>query len=260
MNSRVARIDSGMGAGFIVSAVIHVTVFLLFAWWGELLPHKPPIQETYYVDMVSLPVAAPQAGNAGASPAQAAIAAPSPPAAMVVPKAAPVKKAVKPAAKVALKPGKVTAQQEGAITESSFEERMAKLEKSAEARREEAVLKQLQNKVKSAGTKTGTPALNGTEAGVRYVDFIKSRLEDALKTTSSYSTKNPEVAVRLAINSEGRLIRMKVERSSGDARFELAVRRAIDLASEKFTAPPGRAVFENGFVFKPQGISNGAGK
>ncbi|MEI7817366.1 MAG: TonB family protein, partial [Desulfuromonadales bacterium] len=72
-----------------------------------------------------------------------------------------------------------------------------------------------------------------------------------------YRSKRPEVAVRLTIAADGKLSRMKIERSSGDATFELAVRRAIDLASEKFTVPPNHAVFENGFIFKPEGISNG---
>jgi hypothetical protein len=53
---------------------------------------------------------------------------------------------------------------------------------------------------------------------------------------------------------------MKVERSSGDATFELAVRRAIDLASEKFTAPPNNVAFENGFVFRPKGITSGSSR
>ena len=54
--------DTGMGVSFIVSAVIHLTVFLLVAWRGaHLAPLK--IQETYYVDVVNLPVAAPQSGS-----------------------------------------------------------------------------------------------------------------------------------------------------------------------------------------------------
>lgn len=249
-----------MGAGFVVSAVIHLTVFLLFVWGGQFLAVQPAIQETYYVDMVSLPTAAPQAGSADVKSGEAKVAAepPAPPAAMALPKpAAKQKQPIKPAVKPTPKGGKQHHLHESAETESSFAERLDKLEKSAEARREEEVLKRLQSKVKATGAKTGTPAVSGAETGSRYVDYIKSRLEDALKITSSYSTRNPEVAVRLTIAADGRLTRMKIERSSGDVTFELAVRRAIDLASEKFTAPPNHAVFENGFVFKPKGISHG---
>lgn len=145
--------------------------------------------------------------------------------------------------------------------DSYFAERMAKLEKATEARHEEAVLEKLRRRVKTGGSsKAGMPGAVGTMAGSSYGDYIKSRLEDALKLTSNYTTRNPEVAVRLTIAPDGKLLRMKVEHSSGDAAFELAVRRAIELASEKFTAPPNRAVFENGFVFRPKSISNGTSR
>ncbi|GAC1471770.1 MAG: hypothetical protein PVSMB11_07420 [Desulfuromonadaceae bacterium] len=138
---------------------------------------------------------------------------------------------------------------------------MAKLEGKAEAQQYEEKMKRLGSRTKASGnTKVGTPTAGGTEAGSRYADFIKSRLEDALKVTSYSTTQKPEVAVRLTIAEDGKLLRMKIERSSGDAAFELAVRRAIELASEKFTAPPNRAVFENGFLFKPKGISNGTSR
>lgn len=253
MSSRAAVVDTGMSASFIVSAVIHVAVFLLFVWWGKLFPPKVSIQETYYVDVVSLPSIDPQAGNAPqkvGEAGQTALAPPPAPPQMTIP----TKKTVP---KAAAKPLKQLPQHESADTESAFAERMARLEKNTEARHEEAVLEKLRRKVKTTGTlKSGVPGAGGAEAASRYADYIKSRLEDALKVTSSYTTRNPEVAVRLTIAADGRLLRMKIERSSGDATFELAVRRAIDLASEKFIANPNRAVFENGFVFKPKGISN----
>jgi colicin import membrane protein len=158
------------------------------------------------------------------------------------------------------KPIKSTAK-ESAETESAFAERMEKLENTRETRREEAVLEKLRSKMKGAGgPKAGMPGGSGVAAGSSYADFIKSRLEDALRVTSSYSTKNPEVVVRLTITAEGKLSRMKIERSSGDAIFEMAVKRAIDMASEKFVAPPNRTVFENGFVFKPKGIASGSSR
>jgi colicin import membrane protein len=63
------------------------------------------------------------------------------------------------------------------------------------------------------------------------------------------------MAVRLFIDTDGKLARKKAERSSGDRAFEISVFRAIDAASEKFTPPPGRKVFEWVFVFKREGIS-----
>lgn len=252
MSTRVSRIDTGVGVSFIASAVIHLAVFLLLSWWGALLPPQMAIQETYYVDVVNLPVANPRSGRSAQKAADdggAPPLAPAPP--MTVPSPS------KAAPKTTLKSVKPAAPQESAETESAFNERMAKLERNTEARHEEAVLEKLRSKVQTGGnSKAGMPGGSGAEAGSRYADFIKSRLEDALKVTSSYTTKKPEVAVRLTIAADGRLLRMRIERSSGDATFELAVRRAIDLASEKFTAPPNRTVFENGFIFKPKGISN----
>ena len=256
MSSRHSRIDTGMSVSFIASAVIHLAVFLLLVWWGRLFSPQMAIQETYYVDVVNLPSPHPQSGSSAQRPDEAESATPplpSPPMTEPSPSGG--------AAKTGTKFVKPVDPKETAETESAFAERMAKLERTSEARREEAVLEKLRSKVKAGGSaRTGMPGADGTGAGSRYGDFIKSRLEDALKVTSYSTTKNPEVAVRLTISADGRLLRMKIERSSGDAAFELAVRRAIDLASEKFTAPPNHAVYENGFLFKPKGISDGTSR
>lgn len=253
MGSRVLNIDDGVGISFVASAAIHVAVFLLLVWWGRLFPVRTVLQETYYVDVVTLPVANPQSGRptpktgeAGAVPSPAPVT--STPSQMTLPVNAksPVKTPVQPAK-----------QAKSVESDAAFADRMAKLEKNIEARREEAVLEKLRSKVKSGALNSGMPRATGTETGSSYADFVKSRLEDALKITSSYTTKNPEVSVRLKIGTDGRLLLMKIEHSSGDASFELAVRRAIDLASAKFTAPPNHKVFENGFIFKPKSISDG---
>lgn len=251
MSSRAARIDAGAGISFIASAVIHVAVFLLLAWGGQLFPRQLVVQETYYVDVVNLPVTHPRSGESSEKSGQSRSAPPlAAPVPMVVP---PVSRTASKASAKPLRQASV----DSAETESAFTERLARLESISEARHEENVIDKLRSKIKTGVPKPGAPGAGGVEAGSRYADYIKSRLEDALKVTSSYTTKNPEVSVRLTISGEGRLSRIKVERSSGDAAFELAVRRAIDLASEKFTAPPNHAVFENGFVFKPKGISSG---
>ncbi len=256
MSAKPLRIDTGMGVSFIASAVIHMAVFLLLVWWGQLYPSQMAIQETYYVDIVNLPVANPQSGSSAQKPGEAESA---PPLAQPPPMAKPSPSKSVP--KVGTKLVKPAAPQESVESESAFAERMAKMERNSEARREEAVLEKLRSRVKTGSSaKIGTPGANGTESGSRYGDFIKSRLEDALKVTSYSTTKKPEVAIRLFISADGKLLRMKMERSSGDVAFELAVRRAIDLASEKFTAPPNHAVYENGFLFKPKGISNGTSR
>ena len=255
MGSRVTGVGSGAGlsASIIASAVIHLAVFLLLVSWGRIFPPQISTQETYYVDVVSLPAVDPQSGGPAPKRNDAGV---TPPLPVQQPMLAPPKS--KSPQKIITKPAPASPLPKSDETESAFAERMEQLERARESRRTEAALERLRNKVKGAGSpKSGMPGASGAEAGSRYADYIKSRLEDALKVTSRYSTKNPEVAVRLTISAEGKLSRIKVEHSSGDATFEIAVRRAIEMASEKFTPPPNRAVYENGFVFKPKELSSG---
>jgi colicin import membrane protein len=241
-----------MGVSFIVSAVIHLTVFLLVAWGaGRMTPLK--IQDTYYVDIVNLPVAAPQAG----SPSQKGsdvLPAPTPPKTPVVPMAVP-----KPTAKS--QPGKpqkapVKSKVSNAESSDEFAERMAKLKQADEAKQADAAIARMQEKIRKQGAgRAGMPAANGKEAGSDYLAYLQSRLKDAFHETISFTSKNPEMTVRLFIDTNGKLSRKKTERSSGDRAFEISVLRAIDAASEKFTPPPGRKMYEGVFVFKREGIS-----
>ncbi len=141
MNSRVSRIDTGVGVSFIVSAVIHLAVFLLLVWWGQLFPPQIAIQETYYVDVVNLPVANPRSGSPVQKSGEAeAIPPPVPAPTMTVPTPS------GPALKNSTKSVTSRPSHESAETESAFNERMAKLERNSEARHEEAMLEKLQSK------------------------------------------------------------------------------------------------------------------
>ena len=145
--------------------------------------------------------------------------------------------------------------------ESAFAERMSRLEGKSEARHQEATMERLRSKAATSGSgRAGMPAATGKEVGSDYSAYIQSRLKDAFHETISYTSKNPEVLIRLFIDVNGRLSRRKLERSSGDLAFELSVQRAIDMASEKFTSPPDKKIFEGLFIFKPQGISHDRGK
>jgi colicin import membrane protein len=164
---------------------------------------------------------------------------------MPLPKAATPAK--KPASKTSTDP---------AGNDSTLADRMAQLQRNQEARQEEAVLDRLRAKVKSAGSgRAGMPNAHGSQAGSDYTAYLQSRLKDAFRETISFSSKNPEMIVRLFIDSDGKLLRRITERSSGDKAFELAVQRAIDIAGEKIPPPPEKKIFEGVFVFKPQGIS-----
>lgn len=254
MTSRQSRVDTGMGVSCIVSTVIHLAVFLLLVWWGRLFPVNMTVQETYYVDVVNLPVADPRAGSPTQKGNQAEMAPPPPPAAPSGAMNLPEK--TKPAAKPGAKPVSPAAKADSSESESAFAERMAKLERISEARHQEAVMERLRSRATSPGAgRSGMPSASGTQQGSDYTAYIQSRLKDAFHNTISYSSKNPEMIVRLFIDTDGRLTRHKAERSSGDRAFELAVLRAIEMASEKFPPPPDKKMFEGVFVFRPQGIT-----
>jgi colicin import membrane protein len=246
MNDRPTSADPGMGISFAVSTVIHLTVFLLLFWYGGLV--KPmKVVETYYVDIVNLPVAAPQAGSPTqkGNDGEATPPPKSPESPMSSPQ--PPDKSTKTAPKPNAPPKK---------EDSSFADNLAKLKSKAESREQEAALERLRNKLTSPGSgRAGMPGAKGNEAGSDYTAYIQSRLKDAFRETISYSSKNPEIVIRIFIDSDGKLSRKKVERSSPDRAFEISVIRAIELASEKFTPPPNRKMYEGVFVFKPQGIS-----
>ena len=147
MSLRVTKDDTGVGVSFIASAVIHLAVFLLLFWSGRQFPQHLAIQETYYVDVVNLPTAAPQSGSSAQKPGEAAAVTPpaSVPPMVVPPTSRNVTKAI-----TKLKP---VAPKESAETESEFAERMAKLEGKAEAQQYEEKMQRLSSRKTVGGTK-----------------------------------------------------------------------------------------------------------
>lgn len=252
MTALQATSERGFGVSIAVSTVIHLLIFMALFWFNWLAPAALVKQDTYYVDIVNLPVAAPQAGTPAREEPETAAPAPS----------APEKQMALPAPKIPapakpLKNQKTPAKAMPAAEAESFAEKMARLEGKVESREEEAKMEQLRRRVAAgASGKSGMPGSKGTQAGSDYAAYIQSRMKDAFRSTIFYTSKNPEVVVRVFIDSNGKLSRKKVERSSGDRAFELSALRAIDLASQKFTPPPDRKVYEGIFVFRPQGISN----
>jgi len=256
MNTRQAAVDTGMGVSCFASTVIHLAVFLLLVWWGKLFPVNMNMQETYYVDVVNLPVSSPQAG----SPEQKGNDAEAP---QPVQKQPESPMTAPPQQKTAAKktPDKNSKTKAPDPSESAFAERMSRLEGKSETKQQEAALERLRSKVTATGSgRAGMPGATGKEVGSDYTAYLQSRLKDAFRETISFTSKKPEVFVRLFIDAGGRLSKSKIERSSGDRAFELSVQRAIDMASEKFPPPPDKKIFEGVFVFKPQGITSDSGK
>lgn len=225
------------------SAVIHLIVyFFLLAFHFPAHFKEAPV---YYVDVVNLPVANPQAGtpSRGESPSLPSLPAAPPPREMTLPAKAPARQATATPQK----------RPEASETAKEFEDRIARLEREAAARHEAAAIDALR---KRGGTKgpVGMPGAKGTEAGSDYASYIKSRLEDEFRSTIAYESKAPEVYVKLVINSFGRITRQQIVKSSRDKIFEDAVFRTIAKAERNFRPPPSGTQFEITIKFSPQGI------
>lgn len=251
MSHRLQTTSRGFGASLTFSFVMHLALFFIVTYSGLLL--APRLQEApvYYVDVVNLPVAHPRMGSPAVAGSQtgAVPLPPAPPEAMQLP-AKPTPKT--PAGTAAAKtPAKATPEE----TSREFEERLRQLEKNAEARHQAAALEALKNRAAGTGRGTaGMPTGTGKEAGSDYASYLHSRLQDVFRTTITYQSKNPLVVVRLTIARNGRLLRYRIERSSGDRIFEASVVDTITKAEKTFPPPPNGAEFEQGFMFRPQGI------
>lgn len=233
--------DPRFGYSLTLSIVLHAALLTVLVWWQQLIPDLGPVQTTYYVDVVNLPVAAPRSGSP-VQTADSADVAPPPPAAEPPAMTAPQPKGASPA--------KQTAPKSDA---SSFQERMAKIASAADSKRQAQRIEELRSKVAATG-RSGMPRGTGSEAGSDYTAYVHSRLKDAFKETISYQTKSPFVAIRLSIDGDGKIIRTRLEKSSNDKVFELSVRRAIALAEKSLVPPPGRVLYEGVFLFRPQGV------
>lgn len=238
MHAVQRRSDTWLGVTLLFSAAIHVAAFGLIVWLQRLSPDLGALQTTYYVDVVNLPVASPRSGSP-VPPTQTAEQEVS-----TAPLAGPVTHPTATRPKAGTGPRSDS---------QSFQERMATLATRAEEQRQAAALESLRQKVASG--RAGMPGASGTQAGSDYTAYLHSRLKDAFRETISYQSKAPFVAVRLTIDTAGRIARVRFEQSSGDKLFERSVQRALELAEQRIVPPPGHTTYEGTFVFRPQGVS-----
>ena len=238
--------DFGLVFAITCSLIAHVAFFAAFSFFDFFRTAKANAVPVYYVDMVNLPVANPRAGSPLVRGSDASPAAPETSKEMRTPVTPPQKI---PAPTPDKKPPEPRAE-----TEKEFRERFARLEKKVEGQHTESAIDKLRKKVAAGSGKAGMPGGTGTEAGSDYGSYIQSRLRDAFEKTITSSGRNPMVVVRLTIGRTGKVIGYRIERSSGDKVFEDSVSRAVYLAEENFPPPPGRQEFQQGFIFKPEGV------
>jgi colicin import membrane protein len=238
--------EFGLVVAVICSLLAHVLFFAVFSFLDFFRIAQTNAAPVYYVDMVNLPVANPRSG----SPTQrGSNETPSPPETpremsspatppQKLPEPVPVKKTPEPRAE----------------SEKEFRERFARLEKKVAGQQTESAIDKLRAKVAAGSGRAGMPGGTGTEAGSDYGSYIQSRLRDAFEKTISSSGRTPMVVVRLTISRSGKVIGYRIERSTGDKIFEDSVSRAVYLAEENFPPPPGGKEFQQGFIFKPEGV------
>ena len=243
---------------FILSLCCHLAVGFLI-WWCQLLPAFHSDEEPVtYVDMVTMPVASPQAGSPAAhaqTSRPAAVPPPAtPPAAMTFPK---VQVPAKLPAKAQPTPLHRAGGQSSTEEDRRFSERMAKLARQAdEDKRQSDVLDRLRNKSGKTGSgKVGMPTGTGTEAGSDYPAYVQSRLKDAFaREVTAFRVKSPMVIVTVTIGPNAGFV-YNMDKSSGDPLFDDAVIRALTLAGSSMRPPPGGKLFRHEYHFRPEGVA-----
>jgi colicin import membrane protein len=249
MKSRLVK-EPGMSRMVAFSLLFHVAIFgIMYRVSSLVFPHAPE-QQAYYVDVVNLPVANPRSGTPSAPEKDATAASPQQHQEMKLPTPAGKKAEASPATAPTKKTTKEVPSGEA---DEDFNKRLTRLEQKAESRHESAALEAIRNRI-SAGGRAGMPGAKGNESGSDYASYIQSRLRDAFRETIAFQSRNPEVIIKLRISRFGKVIGYRTEQSSRDKLFEASVSRAISIAGEHIPPPPGGTDFEQGFVFRPQGV------
>lgn len=235
---------------FTLSVALHLLVIFIFNnndFFRSRLREATP----YYVDLVSLPTAEPApAGSPAAPPPQLPVVPASKPAAPQKPAMTlPLKQPPAVPAKVSPAPEKNQREQEA----REFSEKMNRLERVVEARRQAEALAALQKRV-AEKKGAGEAAASGTSSGADYGAYIQSRLKDALSTTIAFQSRKPEASVNISIDRNGKLIKYVMVRPSADILFNNAVIRAIEKAKADFPPVPSGKRFDKLYVFSPQEV------
>jgi colicin import membrane protein len=243
---------------FALSLLVHLGLSSLIFWTMSSPQFHPVEEQVTYVDMVTPPVASPQAGTPSPAriPPRKTPVAPLPVPAPVAPAPVRLQAAAMPlpVAKPQPKPisEKPKLEQPAPVEDGrEFDEQLARIQQRAEDKRQAAVLDRLR---KGSLKVVGTPKGEGGQAGSDYSSYIQSRLKDAFRQMIASRTRAPQVLVRVSIGIDGRISNFRLEKTSGDSVFDLAVSRAVTFAGRSFKPPPGGLPFERVFRFRPEGV------
>ncbi|MFO7983206.1 MAG: TonB C-terminal domain-containing protein [Desulfuromonadales bacterium] len=253
------------GRLLLVSLGLHLVV-VAFSFF-DILPHsQPPQQQTYYVDLVNMPVKSPQAGRPDAAPEEKKAPEPEPapekPAVQksepasetVVRKKEPVKK--EPAKKEPAEPDKP--EPEPAVAEKPepkpepkpdrYKETRSAIEKMKQKREREAEIEAMKKEIASLSDTrrsdsvrgdVGMPEGTGTEAGPSYEAYLHDYLKENW-SLSQYqaSSLDLEAKIELTYDAEGNLLDYRFKKESADSAFNDSLKKAIHKANPLDFKPP----------------------
>jgi len=257
------RSEPKLGQMFLISFSLHLLIFLLFS--GLILPRfsrpKPPV---YFVDLLNMPVARPQAGRPDARPEpvkptpekkvvrpEPKAAPPAPPAKTKV--AAPLKTAP---AKAKPEPARPAPAKAKPVPAASYEDVQARVDEMRR-RQELEELKQKLAQLSATDSRqeaapvvapVGMPEGRGDEAGLAWRTWLGAFFKKQW-SLSPYLVSNRKLAAKVfvAYDKQGNLVDFRLMESSGDNAFDDSVKKAVLKEKQLPQKPPER--FEEEIVF-----------
>ncbi len=248
------RSEPKLGQMFLVSFGLHLLIFLLFT--GLILPRfsrpKPPV---YFVDLLNMPVARPQAGRPDARPEPVK---PAPEKKVVRPEPKPAPPAPPATSKVAapLKTAPAKAKPEPTkptpAPVAKYSDTQARIEEM-KRRQEREELKQRLAQLSAKDSRqepapvaapVGMPEGRGDQAGSDQRTWLQAFFK-ANWSLSKYQVSNRNLETRVAVryDAAGNLLGYEVKKPSGDQAFYDSVKRAV-LRDRKLPFAPGQGIDE----------------
>jgi len=245
----------------LASLGLHLVVLLIFS--GVILPRfDRPRQPVYFVDLVNLPVARPQAGRPDARPEPAKVKPvakpeetrsepkPAPPPPKPTPKVQAPLKTAPPAPKAAVpKPPKPA-------PAPNYQDTLKKIEamqQTRERQQELDALKQKLARLAASDTRPGStppeapvgmPEGKGDQAGPDQRAWLQAFFKANWRLSKyQVSTRNLEARVTVRYDAKGNLLDYQMRKTSGDQAFDDSVKRAV-LLDKQLPFAPGHPIDE----------------
>jgi len=274
--ARVSRVLSSdqVGLGLAGSLLVHVLLVAGVAFWPTGGDSRIYLAPTYNVHLLAAPPAAPAAPPTATPkpPSPAVVKKPPPektaPPAQPKPKPKPAEAigSKKQAAKPKPKPKRIKPQVDPAAqAERELRRRLAQLERRTRTRRQvDSAISRIQSRVASRGRAAGgvmgsAGGGGGSKTSMRFQVYhteVWQRIRSHWIVPEALikSTRGLEAIVVITIGRNGSLLSARLEKSSGNSRYDLTALRAVKKAAPYPPLPIGyrRGSYEMGIRFRPE--------